>query len=77
MAPRSSHNVGRLEAVRVTYLNLLLFTIVFGREVHHLLDFITRPVRVFPKDDALSLSGGGQSHEGVTGGRAHFQSHTC
>lgn len=60
--------------VYVTYLHLLPSTIVSGRKVHHLLDFITGPVRVFPKDDAVFLSWGGQSHESVTGGGPHV---TC
>lgn len=57
-------------------LKLLPCTVVSGREIHHLLDFIARPVRVFPEDDALSLSGRRQSHEGVAGGREHSESHT-
>lgn len=57
----------------ITYLHRLASTVVPGRMVHHLLDFIARPVRVFAKNDALLLGGGGQSHEGVTGGWSHVE----
>lgn len=58
--------------VCLTYLNLLPCTVVSGRKINHLLHFVTRPVRVFPKDYSLPLSGGRQSHEGVTGTWVHF-----
>lgn len=48
--------------MHITYLHRLASTVVPGRMVHHLLDFIGRPVRVFAKNDALLLGGGGQSH---------------
>lgn len=60
-------------STHITYLHRLASTVVPGRMVHHLLDFIARPVRVFTKNDALLLGGGGQSHEGVTGGRSHVE----
>lgn len=55
----------------VTYFHFLPCTVVFSRKINNLLDFITWPVSVFPKDDTVSLSGGGQGHEGVTGRWLH------
>lgn len=55
----------------VAYLYLRPSGVVSGRKIHHLLDFITGPARVFAKNDALSLGGGRESHEGVAGGWPH------
>lgn len=55
----------------VTYVKLLIWIMVSGRKIHNLLDFIAGSVRVFPKDDVLTLSGGRESHKGVTGGGVH------
>lgn len=55
-----------------SHLKLLSCIIISSREINHLLDFITRPVGVFTKNDALSLSGGRKGHKCVTGGRLHF-----
>lgn len=41
--------------------------VVGGREVHHLLHLLRRPVRVLPEDDATPRRGGRQCHEGVAG----------